>query len=150
MTIADENKLIELLAESLRFYGCDDPADERLEYGMGHSGEGWYLSCGEYPDEGAEFIAPHEYGAMLVAQTIVAEERAALTEKPDVELAVRSPAVSIQARLMAIGGAKYLAEDLAGRGDTPVLIFTAEEEELRKTGPLFRKLVSLTAMEIGP
>lgn len=88
--IAAENRLIERLAAALRYYGCgpdtDDLTgpreyDEQLIYADGHSGEGWYLGCSSYPDEGAEFIAPHEYGALLVAQTIVAEERAALAEE---------------------------------------------------------------------
>lgn len=84
MSIESENDLIERLAGAIRWYGCgphdvtaegelveaprpseladrflglpttDTEYDERIEYGHGHSGEGWYLSCSSYPDEGAE------------------------------------------------------------------------------------------------
>ena len=175
MSIASENDLIDRLAGALRWYGCGpvdvtadgelvsggcsaetEEYDERIEYGYGHSGEGWYLFCGEYPDDGSEFIAPGEYGALLVAQAIVAEERAWLHGDAEPAAAgnpepVGLPAVapvSFLAELMSLGGAKYLAEDLAARGDTPVLIFTAEIEEVRKTAPIFHKLVRLTA-EVG-
>lgn len=82
--IERENALIERLAAAIRFLGCgpdsddltgDAEWDEHVAYGYGYAGEGWYLVCGTYPDEGAEFIPPHEYGALLVAQCIVDAER---------------------------------------------------------------------------
>lgn len=82
--IARENRLIERLANAIRFLGCgpasddltgDAEWDEQVAYGYGYAGEGWYLICSTYPDEGAEFIPPHEYGALVVAQAIVDAER---------------------------------------------------------------------------
>lgn len=162
MSIDSENWLIDRLAACIRFLGCDpDDAgeyDEQLQYAHGHSGEGWYLGCASYPDEGAEFIAPLEYGALVVAQAIVALERAALAEdlkRPvflwDGSLVSKERAdelaadVSFVAQLMALGNADVLAEDLASHGSTPVLIFAAEVEEVRKAGVLFRRKVRLIA-----
>lgn len=82
--IARENKLIERLANAIRFLGCGPDSDDltgevewddEVAYGYGYAGEGWYLVCSTYPEEGAEFIAPDQYGALLVAQAIVNAER---------------------------------------------------------------------------
>lgn len=150
MSIATENDLIERLAECIRFFGCerDDAGehDEQLQYAYGHSGDGWYLSCGQYPDEGAEFIAPEEYGALVVAQAIVAAERGAAgaVGNPEPQRLPTDAPVTFEAQLMSAGNAEHLAEDLAAQGSTPVLIFHAEVEEVRKTAPLFHKMVRLT------
>lgn len=172
--IAFENDLIDRLAGALRWYGCGpvdvtadgdlvegigcgdgEEYDERIEYAHGHAGEGWYLGCGNYPDDGAEFIAPGEYGALLVAQAIVAEERAAIAEsaaRKAPEAGEASPAfaplppVSFKAQLMAFGEASSI--DLAAQGCTTVLIFEADTAEIRKAGKLFREPVRLTA-EVG-
>lgn len=176
MSIATENDLIDRLAECIRFLGCgssgprelktdpshefgftitdddtqprSDEYDEQLQYGYGHSGEGWYLSCGQYPDEGAEFIAPDEYGALVVAQALVAAERAAVDGDP--EPGELTAPVSFVAQLMALGSADVLAEDLAAHGSTSVLIFAAEVEEVRKAAPLFRRPVRLTEGAVSP
>lgn len=155
--LSAENDLIERLAAALRYYGCGPDSDdgqgpreydERIEYAHGHSGEGWYLGCSSYPDHGAEFIAPDEYGALLVAAAIVAEERAALAE--ELELAGRALArpgreVTFDAQLVAIGEAAAVAEDLAAFGHQDLLVFVAEVEEARKAAALFRSRVRLTA-----
>lgn len=190
MSIASENELIDRMAACIRFLGCDpDDAgeyDEQLQYADGHSGEGWYLGCASYPDEGAEFIAPAEYGALLVAQAIVAEERAvvaAATSPTEIEQrrgarslggssaaiseptprpqravsAVTSPVradayllqerapVSFVAQLMALGDATFVAESCSALGSQPVMLFTADVDEVRKTGALFHTTVRLTA-----
>ena len=86
-TLAKQNRLIDNLADALRFYGCGPDTDDLtgplewddvVTFVNGHSGEGWYIFCEQYPDEGSVFVAQHEYGALLIAQTIVAEERAFL------------------------------------------------------------------------
>lgn len=154
--LSAENHLIERLAGALRYYGCgpdsDDGTgereyDERIEYAHGHSGEGWYLGCSSYPDGGAEFIAPHEYGALLVAQAIVAEERADLAadiELADEVLGRAPPVVTFEAQLMSAGDAAFVAENCAALGHQPVLLFVAEVEEVRKAAALFRSRVRLT------
>ncbi|MBL8911632.1 MAG: hypothetical protein JNM17_13145 [Archangium sp.] len=95
----NENKLIDVAAMNLRFFGCvvntDDPIgpeeleklrfeleldehpwDECVEFITNWDGEdGWVIYCGEYPDEGCAFVRPEHYGAIEVARVIVACER---------------------------------------------------------------------------
>lgn len=45
-------------ADAIRFFGCEDCGefDAVIEFSSeGHSGEGWYIGCGEYPEEGSYF-----------------------------------------------------------------------------------------------
>lgn len=154
--ITAENDFIERVASCLRFYGCgpdsddgtgDREYDERIEYAYGHSGEGWYIGCSSYPDHGAEFIHPQLYGGILVAQAILAEERAALAGElalADQLLGRAEPPVSFVAQLMSAGDARFVAESCAELGPQPVLLFTAEVEEVRKAAALFRSRVRLT------
>ena len=40
------------------FYACGEARDAVVRYVRkgGHSGPGWYVWCGEYPEEGSEFL----------------------------------------------------------------------------------------------
>ena len=53
------------LAGHVAFFGCDDEqglGDAVITWeDDGHSGAGWYIHCGEYPEEGSVFLsANHE------------------------------------------------------------------------------------------
>lgn len=98
----DTNELIDRAAEAIRFFGCgpcyweepvtdehlhdisdnhDGTWDEVIGYSFDDEGtEGWFVWCGEYPDEGAQFFAPEDYGALVIAKVIVACEREWLKE----------------------------------------------------------------------
>lgn len=55
------------LAAMCDFVDCDEQHDAAFSYAgtkeAGHSGIGWYAACGEYPEEGSDFLGPCPYGA---------------------------------------------------------------------------------------
>lgn len=41
----------------VRFMGCGNAKDARIEWFKGHSGTGWYVYCAEYPEEGCVYLS---------------------------------------------------------------------------------------------
>ena len=55
--------------ENIRFMGCEEDdkgqpceSDAVIRFGDGWGGQGWYVSCGEYPEEGSAWVG-NRYGA---------------------------------------------------------------------------------------
>lgn len=73
------------LAEHVAYLGCATDGsigDAEIDWcDDGHSGAGWYISCGEYPDEGAAFVsAKHEPFPALAALLSKQAERDQLAD----------------------------------------------------------------------
>lgn len=51
------------LQECIAFFDSEEEPMARVAFAYeGHSGPGWYVHCGDYPDEGSEFLGGCPYG----------------------------------------------------------------------------------------